>query len=287
MQFNYWPDNFYHSSEDRIVYVDPTELKRVGVTALSAFAFLAGAGADEAAALAWDAAALGEQHLAEVARQSLRLIGDDPAKIHIRHRAVQDKIDGASARAKGSVESVRTLARTPEVESMVRMLTANLDQLARAASQRLDAVYKERCLALKTKPETPKLSDQEKAYSRMIPRRKFKVYSADAQKMSSPGRPPEPRVKPGEEPAAKPAAPSAPRAFGFVQTSTQYFIDGKRSILDIYRLVRAECGNLQVGSQNGKYAYVLGLEYPDVELETVVNIIKNLEKSGVLELITR
>ena len=30
MQFNYWPDNFYHSSEDRIVHVDPTELKRVG-----------------------------------------------------------------------------------------------------------------------------------------------------------------------------------------------------------------------------------------------------------------
>jgi hypothetical protein len=71
---------------------------------------------------------------------------------------------------------------------------------------------------------------------------------------------------------------------GFASTSTNYFIDGKRSILEIFRLVRAECGNLQVGSQDGKYAYVLGLEYPDVELESVAAAIKNLEKSGVVEI---
>ena len=40
MQFNYWPDNFYHSSADRIVHVDPTELKRVGFTAAAAFYYL-------------------------------------------------------------------------------------------------------------------------------------------------------------------------------------------------------------------------------------------------------
>ena len=49
MQFNYWPDNFYHSSEDRFVYVDPTELKRVGFMAASAFYYLATAGPDRRA----------------------------------------------------------------------------------------------------------------------------------------------------------------------------------------------------------------------------------------------
>ncbi len=289
MQFNYWPDNFYHSSEDRIIHVDPTELKRVGVTALSAFAFLAGAGADEASRLAWEAAAEGEQHLSEVVRQCLRLFGRDAGKIHVRYGAVRDKIDGAYLRARGGVESVLKLGRTPDVEARVKMLVGNLEQIRQAAARRLEAVYRERCASLKVKPEAAKTSDREKEYARMVPRRKFKVYSAEAQKMSPPGRPSEPRPKPGEQPQAKPpaaaAAPMAVRPFGFVQTSTQYFIDGRKSILEIYRLVRAECGHVQVGSQEGKYAYVLGLEYPDVELETVADIIKNMERAGTVEII--
>lgn len=72
---------------------------------------------------------------------------------------------------------------------------------------------------------------------------------------------------------------------GFVATSVNYFIDGRRSLLDIYNAVRAECGNLQVGSSDSKYAYVLGPEYPDVALETVVAIIENLEKSGTIEIL--
>jgi len=72
---------------------------------------------------------------------------------------------------------------------------------------------------------------------------------------------------------------------GFVSTSVNYFIDGKRSILDIYNSVRAECGNLQVGSNESKFAYVLGPDFPDVGLETVVTMILNLEKSGVVEVI--
>ncbi|MBN1938392.1 MAG: M28 family peptidase, partial [Candidatus Aminicenantes bacterium] len=165
MQFNYWPDNFYHSSEDRIIHVDPTELKRVGVVALSAFAYLAGAGGDEAAHLAWEAAADGERHLSEVARQCLRLFGDDPAEIHKRFGAIRDKIDGAFARGIGSVESVLTLGRTPASESMVKMLAANLEQSRRNALKRLESFYRDRCLALKVKPAVPKMTDKEKEYS--------------------------------------------------------------------------------------------------------------------------
>ncbi len=55
MQFNYWPDNFYHSSEDRIVHVDPTELKRVGFMAAAAMYYLATAGSRQARDLAWEA----------------------------------------------------------------------------------------------------------------------------------------------------------------------------------------------------------------------------------------
>ena len=45
------------------------------------------------------------------------------------------------------------------------------------------------------------------------------------------------------------------------------FIDGKRSVLDIYNAVRAECGNLVVGSDDTKFAYVLSPDAPDVDLD--------------------
>lgn len=79
MQFNYWPDNFYHSSEDRIVNVDPTELKRVAFTAATAFAYLSTADAPQARDLAWEATVSGEKWIAEVTRQAVHLMGTDVA----------------------------------------------------------------------------------------------------------------------------------------------------------------------------------------------------------------
>jgi hypothetical protein len=296
LQFNYWPDNFYHSSADRIVQVDPTELKRVGVTAAAAFAYLANAGVPEARNLAWEAAANGEKWIAEVSRQSVRLLGNDAAKIHGQHQAAQNKINGAFNRAKGTVESVLTLARSPEVEADVRALAASLASNRETAAKRLEAVYRDRCADLKVKPAAPTLTDKEREYARTIPRRLFKVYSEEAQKRSqgqrgAPGPPAEkpPVEAPPAKAQAKPApagpAPGGGRGMGFVSTSVNYFIDGKRSILEIYNLVRAECGNLQVGSTESKFAYVLGPEYPDVALDSVVAIIQNLEKSGVVEIV--
>jgi len=287
MQFNYWPDNFYHSSEDRIIHVDPTELKRVGFMAASAFYYLANAGVPEARNLAWEAAANGDKWIAEVARQSVRLIGSDPAKIHAGHAAAQNKVAGAFLRAKGGVESVRTLAQSPELEAAIRTLVGGLESSRDVAARRLDSVYRDQCAALGVKPAPLALTDKEREYARMIPRRRFKVYSEEAQQQGRGGRgAPAPPGAPGV-PATKTApGAAAPRLAGFGNTSVNYFIDGKRSILDIYNAVRAECGNLQVGSTESKFAYVLGPEYPDVDLEAVANAIRNLERSGVVEITT-
>jgi hypothetical protein len=71
----------------------------------------------------------------------------------------------------------------------------------------------------------------------------------------------------------------------FTATSVSYFIDKKRPILDIDNAVRAECGNLRVGGAAAKFTYVRGPEYPVVEFETGVFILRNLEKSGAIEII--
>ena len=309
MQFNYWPDNFYHSSADRIVHVDPTELKRDGVAAACAIYYLSIAGAPEAKDLAWEAAANGEKWIAEVARQSVRLLGTDPAKIHDQHKAAQTKVTGAFARAKGSVESVRALAKSPDVEATVASLTASLQTVRDAASKRVEGIYRDRCQALGVKPVAVSLTDKEKEYAQLVPRRKFRVYSEEAQKLSQAqgqrggrggqppaaaaglppaqqGQPPVPAAKPPVGAGAPPAGtPAPPRLMGFASTSVNYFIDGTRSILDIYNAVRAECGNLQVGSTESKFAYVLGPEYPDVDLEAVAAAIRNLERNGTVEIL--
>jgi aminopeptidase YwaD len=277
MQFNYWPDNFYHSSEDRIIHVDPTELKRVGFMAASAFYYLANAGVPEAKNLAWEAAANGDKWIAEVCRQSIRLLGSNPEKVHLGHAAAQTKVAGAFQRARGGVESVRSLTAAPEVESTIRVLAAGLESSRDLAAKRVESMYRDLCASLGVKPAAITISDKEREYSRMIPRRRFKVYGEEAQKQSPQGR------GAGGPPASRTAKPGLP---GFAETSINYFIDGRRSILEIYHAVRAECGHLQVGSTESKFAYVLGLEYPDVDLEAVANAIRNLERTGVVEIIT-
>ena len=82
IQFNYYSDNFYHSSEDRSKHVDPTEMKRVGFMAASGLYYLATAGAEEAKDLAWESVANGEKWMAEVSRQSIILLQNNAKKIH-------------------------------------------------------------------------------------------------------------------------------------------------------------------------------------------------------------
>ncbi|MGW8268302.1 MAG: M28 family peptidase, partial [Longimicrobiales bacterium] len=109
MQFNHWPDNFYHSSGDTPERTDPTEMKRTGFMGAAAFYYLATAGAREAMDLAWEAAANGEKWMAEVTRQATRLLAVGPAEIHERHDAARNKVYGAFRRAEGGVSSVTDL----------------------------------------------------------------------------------------------------------------------------------------------------------------------------------
>jgi len=313
MQFNHWPDNFYHSSHDLIVYVDPTELKRTSFMAAAAFYYLATAGAPEAKALAWEAAANGEKWIAEATRQSTRLLGDDPAKIHDQYKAAQIKVTGAFNRAKGGVESVLTLSRDPGVAAGLKPLVAALESARDANSKMLEAAYRDRCAAIGATPAPITLTDKEREYAQMVPRRLFKIYSEEAQKRNQAGG--RGRGAGGGTGGAGAAAAQAGQAQGRGQAPAQagqpaaaagsgrgggrgggsglpglssseinIAIDGKRSILEIYQLVRAECGNLVTGSNEMKFAYVLSPDAPDVDLEAVANAILNLERSGVVEI---
>jgi len=278
MQFNYWPDNFYHSSEDRIIYVNPTELKRVGFMAGAAMYYLANAAAAEARDLAWDAASNGQAWMAEVSRQSVRLLGHDGPKLYGEYKAVQTKVAGAFNRARGGVESVLTLSTDADVAATVKTLVGTLEGVRDLNARMLETVYAERAAALGVKPLPVTLTDEEREYATMIPRRLFKVHSEEAQKRAE-----QSRAAQAGQPAA--GAPPPRRLPGLASAEVTNFIDGRRSILDIYHAVRAECGQAVLGSAEQKYAYVLSPDAADVELDLVVAALQTLEKNGVIEIV--
>lgn len=278
MQFNYWGDSFYHSSEDRVNHVDPTEMKRVGFVAASAFYYLATAGPDQARDLAWEATANGEKWIAEVTRQAGRLLGRDAALLPERYKAAQTKVIGACGRARGAVESVQGLAATPAVSSTVRRLLLTLDASRDANLRLLEGWHAERAAALGVKPIPPAPGDLEREYSRVIPRRLFKVYSEEARKLQSqPGGGRGPRVEEG--------TPARRRLPGMAAKEVAGFIDGRRSVTDIYQAVRAECGNLIVDNNDTKFAYLLSADAPDVDLDLVYAEIERLRATGAVELV--
>ncbi len=276
MQFNYWPDNFYHSSEDRVNYVDPTELKRVTFTAASAFYYLATAGPDQARDLAFETTVNGERWIAEVTRQAGRLLGRDAARLPERYKAARIKLAGAYDRARGGLESVRRLAATPEVAATVTRLVGTLDASRDANSKLLDGLYAERAAALGVRPVPATLTGKEVEYSKLVPRRLYAVYSEEARKRQAQGSA---RGARGQSEAEQPRLP------GLAESEVANFIDGKRSILDIYNAVRAECGNLVAGNNDTKFAYLVSAEAPDVDLDLVYTTLDALRKNGTIEIV--
>ena len=67
-------------------------------------------------------------------------------------------------------------------------------------------------------------------------------------------------------------------------TEIPWFVNGERSITEIWRLVRAEYGNVTTSSDPWKYAYVLTPGTPDVELVDVAAYLDAMEKAGLVEI---
>ncbi len=269
MQFNHWSDNFYHSSEDRIVNSDPTEMKRVGFMGAAAFYHLATAGGAEARALAWESSANGEKWLSEVARQSIRLMGTDPAKWPAQRAAAVNKVTWAFQRGKGSIESVRALASDESVTATTKLLTTALDQARAAHTAKLEAVFASQAASLGIRMPAAAPTPREAELSRLVPRKKFKAFSEEARKLA------------GERPAG--GGPGVRLGGGMpplASAEVSGFIDGTRSILDIWNAVRAEYGNVTTSNDDYKFAWVVSPTYPDIDLEAVASAILAMEKSG-------
>jgi aminopeptidase YwaD len=272
MQFNHWADNFYHSSADKAGMADPTQMKRMAFAGAAAFTYLANAGAAEAQALAWESAAMGEQWLAEVARQSARLLDTGAATLHERHRSAQNKVTWAFHRGRGSVESVLDLSKDAAVAATVARLVTELASARDAQARKLEALYHDRAAALGVSPTTIAPTAAEREHAALVPRKRFKFYSDEYRTRA---------------PEVTKHLPEGPRLTGLAVPETSNFIDGERSILDIWNAVRAQYGHVTTNSTEHKFAYVVTPDTPDIPLEAVAGHIRAMEKAGLVEIVAR
>jgi len=270
MQFNYYGDNFYHSSEDRSEHVDPTEMKRVGFMAAAGFYYLATAGAQEAQDLAWESVANGEKWMAEVSRQSINLLQNDAEKIHPGYDAALNKIEGAFLRARGNLISVSGIGDTDEVAAVLAQLIDSLESSRNNHAARITDLYRIRCAALDIETRDISLTEQEELYGHKVPLKLYPVYTEDYKSRNSDVNKHIPRK-----------SPPMPR---LSRSEVPILIDGERSILDIYRIVRAEHAFVNTSSDEFKYAYVITPDSLDVQLQSVVDYITAMEKAGLVEI---
>ena len=281
MQFNHWPDNFYHSSADTVEMTDPTEAKRIGFVGAAAFYHLASSGPGEAKALAREAAANGSKWISEVARQSARLAVADAATLADHYGAAQNKVAGAFARGKGAVESVTRLSNDAGVAATAAALVAGLESVRAAHAAMLDAVFKEQAAAVGIAAPDRSAAAREQELALLVPRKKFKTFSAEAQKLT--GRAGQGGGRGGAAGAGAPGGRGGGALSGLAASEVAGFIDGRRSILDIYHAVRAEYGHVNTSSNEFKFAYVVSPDYPDIDMEAVYNTVQNLVAGGTVE----
>ena len=267
IQFGHWNDNFYHTSDDRSRFTDPTELKRVGFMGASAVYYLAQAGAEEAKDLAWESAANGDKWIAEVTRQSIRLL--ENGQIHEQYKSAQNKVYWAANRAITSVRSVFDLSQNESVQNQVEILVRGLDQTRDNHIARLNYIYREKCKVLDEQPRNISLTEEEKKLARLIPSYKYPYYSEEYRSSSN---------------AVNQFLPNgSTRLSSLALFEIPNFIDGERNMLDIYNAVRAEYGNVTTDNYEWKYAYEITPETEDISMESVEGYINAMEQAGLIE----
>jgi len=164
------------------------------------------------------------------------------------------------------------LDNSAQVQGLVTSLNGNLAEVRELSYARLAAAYRARCAELGVIPVRPGEASEAAQYEGMVPVRTHNFYTPEFQEAQ------------GRLRGLVPGGLSIPR---LATTEIQWFVDGERSIAEIWRLVRAEYGNVTTSTHAWKFAYVVTPETPDISLQDVVAYIRAMEEAGMVEIVER
>ena len=223
-----WPDQWSHTSGDRVDKTDSTQLKRVIFISVATAVFLANADADAALKI-----------IAEVSARALKRIGNEELNvehaiisssrqdIHAAYKEMDNVISQMFLREKAALRSIEFFIKDGQaLPALLRIKLDGLDNLEKSVRAEVEATYELECRGKNIKPKKPSLSQEEVRLSKLVPVR--------TEKMKGFFVPLEYRKDLG-------SVPDIPEyELGEAEFEVRNFIDGKRSILDIRNAASAE-----------------------------------------------
>src|SRR5439155_12703815 len=258
--FTNWPDEYIHSSDDDLWQIDRTQLQRNAVAVAASALYLANLSANEAptllAVMAGEARerlshdlAIGLSRLARVAASASADPNQAAQEKQVAFEDAMNLLDQAERREVAGFESTRRFA-APNVQKLLESIEEDMKLTEVNHRKRIEEWY--RTLG-GTKPPRA-LSEKERALASKVPKNAGTLgeYLQHKQEIEGP----------------KSLHP-------LMQFEALNYVDGRRSILDIYRAVRAE--SLSAGEWY----------YGTVELQDIEQLFNAAEKAKAVEIASK
>jgi aminopeptidase YwaD len=246
--FTNWPDEYIHSTGDDLWQIDSTQLQRNAVAVAAAALYLANLGEEDVPKLAAVMAGEARERISHDLATGLSRLAEAPEPE--RRTAYDDAVNllgQAVAREIAGIESLRRFADAAG-RKLLDSLIGDLRLTEVNHRQRIGEWF----VSLGGKKAPAALSDREKALTAKIP----KVVAT-----------------PGDYLRAKDRAEAPKTLHGLMAWEALNYVDGKRSILDIYRIVRAQ--SLSAGEWY----------YGQVSLDDIETLFANAEKEKAVEIL--
>jgi hypothetical protein len=252
--FTNWPDEYIHSSDDDLWGIDRTQLQRNGVAVAAAALYLANLNESDAPTLVAVMAGEARERISHDLATGLSMMARAPstASGDERRAAYKDALnllEHAQLREAAGLESVRRFVGG-DISKLLDSLVEDLKLTEINHRQRIEEWFH----ALGGRKSPTPMTDKEKDVSSKVP----KVFGSV-----------------GEFLRHKENISGPKGLHPLMKFEALNYVDGKRSILDIYRALRAE--SLSAGEWY----------YGTVKLEDVEELFKAAEKEKAVEFTTK
>lgn len=226
---NTWPDQWYHTSEDRPDKLDPTQMKRaVIITAAAAYTIAA---ADDALAtrIAAEVVSNASARIGHQLARGLEEMGrTDAAAFPAAYKRARGYLEASARNERATLDSVLQLVGDKAVfGAYLAELKSSVSGLETAHLRTMDQAMRRQAASLGLKPVGLKLSDAEKKAAALVPKPLPKIKAGGFQGYQA-----------AIQEARKAIVATAPdRSASRNAAEIQLLCDGKNSALDIKKML--------------------------------------------------
>jgi Peptidase family M28 len=245
--FTNWPDEYIHSSDDDLWQIDSTQLQRNAVAVAGAAYYLASFDEPEVSKILSVMAAAARVRISRDLGVGIELMAQAPkSDLDAAYSDAINLLDQAEQREVAGLETIKPYANEV-MRNLLERLTSDLKLTQLNHRKRLEEWYQ----ALGGTKTLPATTERERALAAQVPQN---------------------TAKPGEYLRRRGQVEGPKTLHDLMEFEALNCVDGKRSLLDIYRVVRAE--SLSAGEWY----------YGNVMPEDIEALFKEAETKGAVEI---